>query len=40
LIGKFGEGVVRSHTIEGFVMPVEAAFDEGANLEAVKKILA
>jgi Uma2 family endonuclease len=38
LAGKFTSDVVRSRAIEGFELPVAAAFDEGANLEALWKL--
>ena len=39
LVGKFSEGTIRSRVIEGFEMEILAAFDEAANLEAMKKML-
>lgn len=40
LAGKFTEGVIHSRAIEHFEMPVAAAFDDQANLEALRKLLA
>lgn len=39
LLLKTGEGILRSHMVEGFAMPIRAAFDSAANLEALKHIL-
>src|SRR5205823_5344562 len=40
LVGKFKDGVIRSVAIEGFELPVRAAFDEQENLAALRVILA
>jgi Uma2 family endonuclease len=38
LAGKFTDGTIRSRVIEGFEMPIAAAFDEAANLDALWKL--
>ncbi len=39
LLLKSGEGHIRSHAVEGFVIPIRAIFDEAANLEALREML-
>jgi Uma2 family endonuclease len=39
LVGKFTEGSIRSRAIEGFEMPVAAAFDDRINVEALRGLL-
>ncbi len=39
-VGAFSDGVIRSCVIEGFEMPVIAAFDEKLNLDTLKALLA
>lgn len=40
LVGKFTAGAVKGRAIAGFEISIEAAFDERANLDALKKLLA
>ena len=37
--GKFDAGSIRSQSIDGFEMPLVAAFDDQANLEALRRML-
>lgn len=39
LLLKSSEGHIRSHAVEGFVIPIRAIFDETANLEALREML-
>lgn len=39
LVLKATEGHVRSHVVEGFVIPIPAIFDEKANLEALRSLI-
>lgn len=39
LAGKFAGGSIRSRVLEGFEMPLEAAFDETANVNLLRKLL-
>ena len=39
LAGKFDDGEVTSRAIVGFTMPVNAAFDDAANLAALRRVL-
>jgi Uma2 family endonuclease len=40
LAGKFNQGNIRGVVIEGLDMPVNAAFDQQANLAALRTLLA
>lgn len=39
LVLKSSEGMIRSHSIPGFVIPIRAIFDEATNLTALKAML-
>jgi Uma2 family endonuclease len=39
LVAKFTEGTIRSVAIPGFEFPVRAAFDDLANLNALRELL-
>jgi Uma2 family endonuclease len=38
-IGRFSRGIVRSHVVKGFEMPVRAAFNDADNLAVLKRLL-